>query len=303
MPSRRTPILAAVIGNLLIALAKFVAATVSGSVALASEGIHSLVDTANDGLLLLAIRMSRRPADRLHPFGYGKEVYFWSLVVAMVIFVGGAGLSIHEGVQRLMGPHKVDHPTIGYVVIGFSLLFEGITWIIAARAFGRYRGERGVWAAIRGGKDPTRFAVLLEDSAALIGLTIAALGLFLSQRFEMPALDAIASMLIGLLLLSIAFILGYESRHLLIGEQVSPEMLARIEELAAEEEPVDSVIRALTMHVGPDDVLVTLELRFRRGFSAEQIQQAIARMERRLRAEFPVIRYIFVEVEALAAAT
>lgn len=299
MASRRTPILAAVIGNLLLALAKFVAAAVSGSVALASEGIHSLVDTANDGLLLLAIRLSRRPADRLHPFGYGKEVYFWSLIVATVIFVGGAGISIYEGIQRLTGPHKVENPTLGYIVIGIGVAFEGATWIIASRAFRRYRGDEGVWAAIRTGKDPTRFAVLLEDSAALLGLAIAALGLFLSDRFDIAAFDAVASLLIGLLLLVIAAILGYESRHLIIGEQVSPQMLARIQEMASDEDAVDSVIRTLTMHVGPDDVLVTLELRFRRGISAQQIQTAIARIERRLRAEFPVIRYIFVEVEAL----
>ncbi len=280
-------------------MTKFVAAAISGSSAMLSEGVHSLVDTGNGGLLLLGIRRSHIPPDDAHPFGYGKEVYFWTLIVAMLIFAGGGGVSIYEGIKHLLHPEPMGDPTLSYWVLGFAFVFESAALTVAARAFNRARGELGVWSAIRRGKDPTTFAVLLEDSAALAGIVVAAAGIFLGHRLEQPLFDGGASVVIGLILVGVAAVLAWESRGLIVGESADPEMVARIRTLAREDPAVDEVNRALTMHVGPDEVVATLDLRFRRGLSAAEVEAAVDRLEKRIKGELGQVRYLFLEVDSL----
>lgn len=299
MASSKKSIYAAIAGNGAIAVTKFVAAAVTGSSAMLSEGVHSLVDTGNGGLLLLGLRRSRIPPDDTHPFGYGKEVYFWTLIVAMLIFAGGGGVSIYEGIKHLLHPEPMGDPTLNYVVLGFAFVFEGAALTVAAREFNRMRGEAGVWEAIRRGKDPTAFAVLLEDSAALAGIVVAAVGIFLGHRLDEPLFDGGASVFIGLILVGVAVILAWESRGLIVGESADPEMVARIRELALEDPAVDEVTRALTMHVGPAEVVATLDLRFRRDLTAEDVEAAVDRLETRIKGEVTAVRYLFLEVHAL----
>ena len=302
MAAGKKSIYAAIAGNFLIAVTKFVAAAVSGSSAMLSEGVHSLVDTGNGGLLLLGIRRSRRPPDRRHPYGYGKEVYFWTLVVAMLIFAGGGGISVYEGVRHLRHPEPMGDPTLSYVVLGLAVVFEGAAWTVAFREFGRLKGERGWWEAIRKEKDPTAFAVLLEDSAALAGLLLAALGIWLGHRFEAPLFDGAASVVIGLVLAGVAAVLAREARGLLVGESADPEKVRRVRRIAEGDEAVESVARVLTMHVGPEQVVVNLDLRFRRELDAPAVARAIDRIEKGVRSELPEVAYVFVEVESITRA-
>lgn len=299
MASGKKSIYAAIVGNFLIAVTKFVAAAVSGSSAMLSEAVHSIVDTGNGGLLLLGIRRSSRPPDATHPYGYGKEVYFWTLVVAMLIFAGGGGVSIYEGLQHLRHPEELGDPTLSYVVLGLAVVFEGFAWTVAFREFGRLKGSLGWWEAIRREKDPTAFAVLLEDSAALAGLLIAAAGLWLGHRFEQPLFDGAASLCIGLVLVTVASVLAWEARGLLVGESAHPGTVDRIRALARDDGDVTGVKRALTMHVGPEQVILNLDLGFRRGLTAHEVAAAIDRIERRIREEFPRIRWIFIEAQSL----
>lgn len=264
-----------------------------------SEAIHSLVDTGNGGLLLLGLRRSSRAPDDAHPYGYGKEVYFWTLIVAMLIFAGGGGVSIYEGVQHLRHPVEMGDPTLSYVVLGLAVVFEGFAWTVALREFGRLKGSVGWWEAIKREKDPTAFAVLLEDSAALVGLLVAAAGVWLGHRFEQPLFDGAASVCIGLLLMTVATVLATEARGLLVGESARPATVERIRAIAREDGAVTDVYRALTMHVGPEQVILNLDLGFRAGLSAEEVAEAIDRIEGRIREALPRIRWIFIEVESL----
>lgn len=300
MASGKRSIYAAIAGNFLIAVTKFVAAGITGSSAMISEGVHSLVDTGNGGLLLLGLRRSRRPPDRTHPYGYGKEVYFWTLVVAMLIFAAGGGVSLYEGIQHLRHPSEMGDPTLNYVVLGLAVLFEGFAWTVALREFGHLKGDVGWWEAIRKEKDPTAFAVLLEDSAALAGLVIAGIGIWLGHALGEPRFDGAASVLIGLVLAGVASVLAWEARGLLVGESADPATVERIRRIAREDDAVDDVVRALTMHVGPNQVILNLDLHFRPDLDADRVARAVDRIERAVREEFPKIGYIFVEAEALA---
>lgn len=300
MASGKKSIYAAIVGNFLIAVTKFAAAAVSGSSAMLSEGVHSLVDTGNGGLLLLGLRRSRREPDASHPYGYGKEVYFWTLVVAMLIFAGGGGVSLYEGIRHLRHPAELGDPTMNYIVLGLAVVFEGIAWTVAFREFGRMKGDLGWWEAIRKEKDPTAFAVLLEDSAALAGLLVAGGGIWLGHRFEEPLFDGAASVLIGLILTGVAAVLAWEARGLLVGESADPETLERIREIAREDGAVEEVVRALTMYVGPGSVILNLDLEFRRDLSSDGVARSVDRIEKRIREEIPVVRWIFVEAESLA---
>ena len=300
MASGKKSIYAAIVGNFLIAVTKFMAAAVSGSSAMLSEGVHSLVDTGNGGLLLLGLRRSVREPDETHPYGYGKEVYFWTLVVAMLIFAGGGGVSLYEGIRHLRHPAELGDPTMSYVVLALAVVFEGFAWTVAFREFGRMKGDLGWWEAIRKEKDPTAFAVLLEDSAAMAGLLIAGAGIWLGHHFEEPLFDGAASVLIGVVLAGVAAVLAWEARGLLVGESADPETLERIREIAREDGAVREVVRTLTMYVGPRRAILNLDLDFRPDLTAEEVARAVDRIEKRVREEIPVIRYIFVEAEALA---
>lgn len=300
MAKGKTAIYAAIIGNGLIAVTKFVAAGVSGSSAMLAEGIHSLVDTGNGGLLLLGLKRGAREPDEIHPFGYGKEVYFWTLVVAMLIFAGGGGVSLYEGVRHTLHPSELGDPTINYIVLGLAFLFEGVAWTVAYRAFEKSRGKRSTWEAIRKEKDPTAFAVLLEDSAALAGIVVAAVGIFLAHLLEMPVLDGVASIVIGLILIVVAAILARETRGLLVGEAAEPAVIAGARAVALDDDAVTEVVRALTMHMGPSEVVLNLDLRFRFDLDADGVAAAVDRIEKSIRARHPVVRYIFIEVASLS---
>lgn len=295
MPNSKLAIYGAIAANVAIAATKLVVAGITGSSAMLSEGIHSSVDTFNGVLLLIGIRLSQRPATPEHPFGHGKELYFWSLIVAVLIFGLGGGVSFFEGVQHIRHPQPLHDPTWNYVVLGVAALFEGISFTIALRQFLRQAGARPFWQAIHRSKDPTTYTVLAEDSAALVGLAIAALGIWLSHRFDMPVLDGAASLLIGVLLAVVAGFLTWQSRDLLIGEGIRPETARAIRSMALAVPRVRDVGRILSMYVGPDDALVTMDLDFDEGTAAADAALAIAEVERQVRARFPMIKRLFIE--------
>jgi cation diffusion facilitator family transporter len=294
-----TAVYAAIVGNLAIAIAKFVAAGVTGSSAMLSEGIHSLVDTGNGGLLLLGIRRSKKPPDAQHPFGHGKELYFWTLVVAFLIFGVGGGVSAYEGIRHLMNPRPLEDPTWSYVVLAIAVVFEAIVLAIALRAFVKIKGTRSVWEAIRTTKDPTTFVVLFEDTAAIIGLIVAFAGIYLGHRFDNPYFDGGASLVIGVLLMGVAGFLGFESKGLLIGEGAGAETLDSIRALAKAEPNVKEVRNLLTMYFGPQTVLLTLEIAFAAGVAASERTSAVAHLERRIRGRHPAIKHVFIEARSL----
>lgn len=297
--SSRKAIIAAILGNLAIAVTKFIAAAMTGSSAMLAEGIHSVVDTGNGGLLLLGVRRSRRKADASHPFGYGSELYFWTLIVAVLVFALGGGVSILEGIEHLKHPEPPENPAVNYVVLLFAFLFEGASWLVAYREFGKARGDRGLWEAIRGSKDPATFAVLLEDTAAVLGLVIAFTGLFLVERLGNPAFDGIASIAIGGVLCVTALVLLRETKGLLMGESADPEVVAGIRALAAAHPAVVQAEAPLTMHVGAHDILVNLNVQFRPELGAADVEQAVDTLEASIRERYPAVTRIFVEAESL----
>ncbi len=290
-------VVAAIIGNAAIAIIKFAAGAVTGSSAMISEGIHSLVDTGNGGLLFHGLRRAERPADAQHPFGYGMEVYFWSLIVAVSIFGIGGGMSIYEGISHLRHPAPLSDPTINYVVLAVAAVFETISFSVAWRGFRSVKGDRSIITAIHRGKDPSLFTVLFEDTAALLGLGVAFLGVFLSHAFQLPLLDAAASIVIGLILVCAAGWLAYESRSLLVGEAADPELVAAVKAIVLADPAVTGLGVVLTMQLGPDDVLLTLEVEFVRGLPVEEVHDAVHRVEERIAAVYPQVRRVFIEVE------
>ena len=293
-------ILSAVAANVVIAAAKFTAAAVTGSSALLSEGVHSVVDSADGLLLFLGERLSRRPADTAHPFGHGRELYFWSLVVAMVIFGAGGGISVYEGILHVARPAALARPAWSYGVLAFAALFESISWAISWRYFRRTKPRGlGVVRTIRRSKDPTQFVVLLEDSAALAGIAVAAAGITLDRVLGTRVFDGIASIVVGLVLGAVAAVLVWETRGLLIGEGIDRESADAIRRLAADDPAVEASGAPLSMYLGPEEVLLNLDLRFRRGLPAEQVEEAVRRLETEIRRRFPRVKRIFLEAEAL----
>ena len=295
MAGSKLAIYGAIGANVAIAVTKFAVAGITGSSAMLSEGVHSAVDTFNGLLLLVGIRLSQRPATPEHPFGHGKELYFWSLIVAVLIFGLGGGVAFFEGVQHIRHPEPMRDPTWNYVVLAAAALFEGISFSIALRQFLKQAGATPFWEAVHRSKDPTTYTVLAEDAAALAGLTIAAVGIALSHSLDMPVLDGAASVLIGLLLAGVATLLTWESRGLLIGEGIRPETAQAIRDLALAQPSVRDVGRVLSMYVGPDDVLVTMDLDFDEGTDAAKAAAAIGKVEQQVRARFPMIRRLFIE--------
>ena len=295
--SSKTVIHAALGGNLLIAGTKFAAALYTGSAAMLSEAIHSTVDTGNQLLLLLGMSRAARPATPRHPFGHGLQLYFWTFVVAVLIFGVGAGVSIIEGVDKIRNPHPVENVWVNYTVLGLALLFEGAVWMIAVRAFRASKGSRGWLEAVQHSKDPTVFTVLFEDTAALLGLLVALLGIWLSQTLDMPVLDGVASLVIGVILAGTASFLAWECQSLLTGEGASAEVQAGIRAIAMSEPAVLRPNEVLTMHFGPQDVLVALSLDFHDERSAAEVEQAVSRIERRIKQAHPEVTRIFVEAQ------
>lgn len=302
MAKGKKSIYAAIIGNGAIAVTKFVAAAVTGSSAMFSEGVHSLVDTGNGGLLLLGLRRGKQPADAAHPFGYGKEVYFWTLLVAMLIFAGGGGVSLYEGIEHIRHPTPSGDPTVAFLVLAFAFVFEGVALGVAWKEFKASKGSASAWEAIRGGKDPTSFAVLLEDSAAMAGIVVAAIGIGLAHLLEMPVLDGVASVVIGLILGSVAALLATETRQLLIGEAAHDDVVDGVRTIALADDGVTEIVRLLTMHVGPDDVLVNLDVRFKRDLDIAGLSDVVRRLEGGIKGEFPSVRYLFIEAASFSVA-
>ncbi len=295
-------IYAAIIGNFAVAVTKFVAAVVTGSSAMLAEGVHSVVDTGNGLLLLLGIRKSRKPADETHPFGHGKELYFWTLIVAILIFAVGGGISIYEGVQHVQHPSPVEDVLWAYGVLILAMIFEGYAWSVAYRQFKLEKGKGGFFRAVHASKDPTTFTVLFEDSAAMLGLIIAFVGIFLGDLLDNPYLDGAASILIGVVLMGVASFLAFESKGLLLGEAVDDETLKGIGRIAEEDPAVIRGIRPLTMHFGPHDVLLAMELEFEPGLSSEDAAAAIERLDKTIRSEHPQIKHIFIEAQSISEA-
>jgi cation diffusion facilitator family transporter len=300
--SSKFVIYAAIGANLAIAIMKFVAAALTGSSAMVSEGIHSLVDTGNGGLLLFGIHKSKQPADATHPFGYGKELYFWSLIVAVLIFGVGGGISIYEGIAHLLHPRPLEDPFWSYLVLGFAAVFEGLVFVVAFRAFQALKGEdESIWQAIKSSKDPTTFTVLFEDAAAMLGLIFAFVGIFLAHQFENPYLDGVASVCIGLLLAAVAVVLAYESKGLLVGEGTDPQTLEKIRKLAEADPGVKKMLMPLTMHFGPDTVLLTVDIEFHKRLSATEVEEAVDRLDKSIRTQYPNIKHIYIQAGAVSS--
>jgi cation diffusion facilitator family transporter len=298
--SSKKVIIAALIGNGLIAITKFAAATVTGSSAMMSEGIHSLVDTGNQVLLLYGLKKSRKPADEKFPFGYGKEMYFWSFVVAILIFAVGAGVSIYEGIRHILHPEPIENPVVNYIVLGMAMVFEGAAWIFAFRAFREHKGRRGYLQAVHEGKDPSLFVVLFEDSAAILGLVAAFLGILLTDVTGILYFDGSASVVIGLILGGTAAWLAYETKSLLIGESADPEVVQCIREMAIARPDILHVNKVFTLHMGPDYILVNLSVDFVDTVTADQIEKIVAELDRQLKAKLPRVKRVFVEAEPRA---
>jgi cation diffusion facilitator family transporter len=301
MAESRAAVYGAIAANVAIAATKFAVAAVTGSSAMLAEAVHSLVDTGNGGLLLVGLKLSQRPATPEHPFGHGKELYFWSLIVGVLIFGLGGGVSLFEGIQHLRQPIELTDPFWNYVVLAVAFAFEGSSFLLAWREFKHQRGDTPAYEAFQASKDPSNYTIVAEDSAALIGLVIAGAGVFFSHWLDMPRLDALASVLIGLLLVGVAVLLIRESRGLLVGEGIKPETARAIRTLVEAEPSVRRVGSLLSMYVGAEDALVTLDVGFGGATPASEVAEAISRIEHRVRERFPKIRRIYIEAVSEAA--
>ena len=290
-------IFAALTGNTLIAITKFVAGGMTGSSAMISEGIHSLVDTGNQGLLLYGLCQAKKPADEKFPFGHGKEIYFWSFIVAILIFALGAGISIYEGILHLFHPVPITDAFINYIVLGLAILFEGAAWFFALNEFSKAKGKWGYIEAVQRGKDPTMFVVLFEDSAAILGLLIALAGILLGDLTGILYFDGIASILIGLILGGTAIWLAYETKGLLIGESANKKVVEGIRAIVMNAGAVNHVNEILTMHMGPDYILVNISVDFADDTVADDIELAIDKLDREIKQQFANVKRVFIEAE------
>lgn len=295
----KVAIFAALAGNFLIAITKFGASAFTGSSAMFSEGVHSMVDTGNQSLLLLGLKRAQKPADENYPFGHGNEIYFWSFIVAILVFALGSGISIYEGVHHLRHPVEVTNVMVNYLVLSAAIVFEGIVWFIALRAFNRQRGKRSYLEAVSQAKDPTLFVVLFEDSAALVGLFIALIGTALGQVTGWLWVDGVSSILIGCVLAATAFWLAKETMGLLIGEAATSETVQGIRRLTSSYPQVVRVNEVLTSHFGPTALLVNLSVEFRDDLETGELEEAIARIDLSLKEQFGEINRVFIEAETV----
>ena len=293
---------AALLGNLAIAATKFAAAGITGSSAMLSEAVHSLVDTGNELLLLYGMNRAARPPDAEHPLGHGRELYFWAFVVALLIFAVGAGVSFYEGIRHIRNPEPIVRPGVVFAVLAASFLFEGISWGLALRQFRRAQGDLGWWEAFRQSKDPTTFMVLFEDSAALLGIGVAALGVTLALLTGDPRWDGVASLAIGAILATVAVLLARESKALLIGERGDPALSAAIMELARDAPGVERANGIVTLQLAPDQVVVNLSLEFDDALHTTGIETAVTTLERRIRAAHPEVAALFVKPQSASEA-
>ncbi len=301
--SSKKVIYAALIGNALIALTKFIAFFITKSSAMLSEGVHSVVDTGNQVLLLYGLHRAKRPANEQFPFGHGKEVYFWGFVVAITIFTIGAGVSIYKGVQHIFHPVAIINPTLNYIVLGCAFVFEGAAWYFAFTEFTKAKGRWGYFEAVKRGKDPSMFVVLFEDSAAMLGIIAAFVGILLSQITGNYIYDGIAAVIIGFILAGTAAWLAYEIKGLLIGESAPPEIVNGIKEIAKSYPKIKHVNEVLTLHMGPEFILLNLSVDFADSLSAGDVEETVSRLDRHIKQTYPKIKRVFVEAEARSVKT
>ena len=296
--SSRKVIFAALIGNTLIAITKFAAASMTNSSAMLSEGIHSLVDTGNQILLLYGLKRAQQPASDMFPFGHGKEVYFWSFVVAILIFAVGAGVSLYEGIHRILDPQPMTDVYINYIVLGLAILFEGGAWYFAVKEFAKQKGKYSYVAAVQRAKDPSIFVVLFEDSAALLGLVVALLAIFIGQVTGNLYLDGVASIIIGLILGGTAVWLAYETKSLLIGERANRATVDGINAIVMDSEYITHVNEISTVHMGPDFVLANISLDISDDVVSGSIKQIVTEFSNRIKESYPIVKRVFIEFES-----
>lgn len=292
-------VVAALVANLLIAIAKLVGAILSGSSAMLAESLHSAADSGNQALLLFGNSRSNRAPDANHPFGYGQELYFWSLIVAIILFGLGGGFSVYEGIRHIRHPAELGDPTLNYIILAFAFVVELAALWYALRALEQRHPDTPFWRAVRTSKDPRIFVPIGEDAAALAGVVVAFLGIFFAHRLEMPLLDGAASLVIGAILAGVAVFLAVETRALLIGEAMAPHRRARIEEITMSDDAVVGVNELATMFLGPEQVLLAMDVRFRSDLTMDALTAAVDRIEERIRREDPRISRIFLEAEGL----
>jgi cation diffusion facilitator family transporter len=297
MDGSKKVVYAALAGNLAIAVTKFIAAFVTGSSAMLSEGVHSVVDTGNQALLLYGMKRAGLPPDERFPFGHGKEIYFWSFVVALLVFAAGAGVSFYEGIHHLRHPVEMTRPGVNYIVLAIAGVFEAGSWLVAFREFRAAKGPRGYFEAVRRGKDPTTFAVLFEDSAALAGLVVAFAGVAAGHATGDPRFDGAASLVIAAILACTAFLLARETKSLLIGESANREVVAKIRELARRYPEVPRVHEILTMHMGPDFILANIAVELACDAPRERAHQILDGLDRDIKRAEPRVKRVFIEVQ------
>ncbi len=296
--SSKKVIYAALIGNSLIAVTKFIAAAITGSSAMLSEGIHSLVDTGNQVLLLFGLKRAKKPPSKRFPFGHGKEIYFWSFVVAILIFGVVARILIYEGILHLLQPREISKPMINYMVLGIAMIFESVPLYIAFNEFRIEKGNRGYIEAIKKSKDPTLFVVLFEDTAAMLGLAVAFVGIYLAKSTGILYFDGASSVVIGLILAVTAGVLAYETKGLLIGESANEEVVKGIREIVFKFPSVERVNEVLTMHMGPEYILVNLSVEFNDAIRTEQMESVIAKIDKDIKQKFTRVKRVFIEAES-----
>lgn len=297
MANNHKSIYSALAANLLIALTKFIAGAYTNSSSMISEGIHSTVDTTNQLLLLYGLKRSKKAADQSHPFGYGKELYFWSFVVSILIFGLGGALSIYQGIAHIFEPELMKDPFWNYIVLFLSLIFEGTSLVIAVKEFNKTRNGMGWWDAIVKSKDPSSFLVVFEDGAAVAGLIIVMTLMGISHWLQIPELDGLASVIVGLLLVFVSFILARESRSLLMGEGIAPETRDKIAQLAEKDVTVVKTKNILSTYQSPEEVILMLIVDFEEHLDTEEITVAIHRIRENIKKEFPLVRFVIIQPE------
>lgn len=282
-------------GNCLVAITKFIASAWTGGSAMFAEGVHSLVDTGNQLLLLYGLRRAEQRPSPDRPLGHGREIYFWSFIVALLIFSLGAGVAVLEGVLHILAPRAIEDAHINYIVLGLAFIFEGTTWWIAVKGVDKTRGREGYFEAFRRSKDPPSFMVLFEDSAALIGIVLAFLGTWAATTYQLPILDGVASICIGLILAAVAVILAAETKSLLIGEPALPEVEDSIVRLARADPAILNVNGVITVHLAPNEIMAALSLEFDDQLTTSAIEEKVEQLEERVRAAHPEIVNLFIK--------
>ncbi len=297
MPRSNKSIYSALAANIAIAVTKFIAGGLSKSSAMISEGVHSLIDSINELLLLYGIYSSNKERDKTHPLGYGRELYFWSFIVSILIFALGAGVSFYQGYIHLKTPSLTDKLTWNYLVLAFAFVFDGSSFFIALREFNKTRREGSLWQDIRKSKDPSNFAVLFEDSAAMLGTLVVFICLFIGEKTRNPYLDGIASMLVGLILTAASALLARECRSLLIGEGISPKTEQEIAVMIKKHRHVTAINRIFSLYQSPDEILLVMILSFKPEITIAELNGIIEDIRKEIRGKYAKINHILIQPE------